>query len=168
MDLAATSKARIHLRPLDMNDTGFMVWNKQDAGRIAEPQIDRDTCKRPPDAGVPDAAPPPFGGHGSTAPDYLRLAQMLLNGGDRPACASFSRKTVALMTSDHCRRACASARARSPVEESSPTPEFGRVSASAFACARRRGRNPGAGLGRRLYWSGVHAPISGSIRRSSS
>ncbi len=37
----------------------------------------------------------------STAPDYLRFSQMLLNGGELDGVRILSRHTVALMTADH-------------------------------------------------------------------
>jgi CubicO group peptidase (beta-lactamase class C family) len=45
----------------------------------------------------------PFGGHSlsSTAADYARFAQMLLNGGELDGVRILSRKTVELMTSDN-------------------------------------------------------------------
>jgi CubicO group peptidase (beta-lactamase class C family) len=41
------------------------------------------------------------GGLVSTAPDYLRFAQMLANGGELDGVRILSRKTLALMTMDH-------------------------------------------------------------------
>lgn len=43
------------------------------------------------------------GGHGlvSTSPDYLRFAQMLLNGGELDGVRLLGRKTVELMTVNH-------------------------------------------------------------------
>jgi CubicO group peptidase (beta-lactamase class C family) len=55
---------------------------------------------------VLDVTQPPkndSGGAGavSTASDYLRFAQMMLNGGELDGARVLSRTTVALMTSDH-------------------------------------------------------------------
>ena len=89
-------------KPLRMKDTGFFVEPSQQ-GRIAEPfDVDPDT--RSP-ARVPDVRTLPqllSGGSGlvSTAGDYARFAQMLLNGGDLDGVRILSRETVALMTSD--------------------------------------------------------------------
>ncbi|HEY6104839.1 MAG TPA: serine hydrolase domain-containing protein, partial [Anaeromyxobacteraceae bacterium] len=91
------------LKPLRMNDTGFHVDPSQH-GRIAEPfDLDPDT-KAP--ARVAAVLTPPQllsggGGMVSTAGDYLRFAQMLLNGGELDGARILSRKTVELMTSDH-------------------------------------------------------------------
>lgn len=89
-------------KPLGMKDTGFWVEPAQQ-GRIAEPfALDPDT-KTP--ARVPDVRKQPRflsggGGMVSTVPDYLRLTQMLLNGGELDGVRILSRKTVELMTSD--------------------------------------------------------------------
>ena len=158
MDLDAFIEMRI-TAPLGMHDTGFMVV-KEKAHRVAEPQIDPVTGKRP-------AMPrdltlrPRFlsggGGMVSTAPDYLRLAQMLLNGGELGGARILSRKTVALMTSDHLPpHVKFSASTRSQFEESSPMPEFGQGFGLGFCVRKEPGRNPVPGSVGDFYWSGVH------------
>ena len=158
MDLDGFIEARI-TGPLGMNDTGFMVA-KEKADRIAEPQIDPRTGKRP---AMPRdlTAQPRFlsggGGMVSTAPDYLRLAQMLLNGGELDGARILSRKTIALMPSDHLPPDVAfSASTRSQFEESSPTPEFGQGFGLGFCVRKEPGRNPVPGSVGDFYWSGVH------------
>lgn len=89
--------------PLGMVDTGFHVPAAHHA-RIAEPfPID-------PDVGTPVRlidvrTPAPFesggGGMVSTAPDYARFLQMLLDGGTLDGVRLLGRKTVELMTADH-------------------------------------------------------------------
>ena len=88
--------------PLGMVDTGFWVPEAKQ-GRIAEPQAD-------PETGATDdliditAAPKMFaGGHGlvSTATDYARFCQMMLDGGVLDGVRLLSRKTVEFMTADH-------------------------------------------------------------------
>jgi len=90
-------------RPLQMRDTAFTVPAAETA-RYAralaldpltqQPQMLRDGTK-----------PHKFDCGGgcavSTAADYLRFAQMLLNGGELEGTRVLSRKTVAYMTSDH-------------------------------------------------------------------
>ena len=91
-------------KPLKMNDTGFLGAKGQ---------------TRPPGGAACRPIPPPAsptmlidvsaapandsGGAGgvSTAADYLRFSQMLLNGGQLDGVRVLSRSTVALMTSDH-------------------------------------------------------------------
>ncbi len=95
------------LTPLGMVDTGFQVRDGQ-AHRLA-------TCYEATAAGgikVQDQAessdflsPPAMvsggGGLVGTAGDYLRFAQMLLNGGTLDGQRYLSRKTLALMTANH-------------------------------------------------------------------
>jgi CubicO group peptidase (beta-lactamase class C family) len=99
--------------PLGMADTGFVV----PADKVA-----RLACTYTRDEGgalCPAPAPPRIagstyhpsalrwrifsggGGLVGTAPDYLRFAQMLLNGGTLDGQRLLSRKTVELMTMDH-------------------------------------------------------------------
>ncbi|OYU14546.1 MAG: serine hydrolase [Alphaproteobacteria bacterium PA4] len=94
-------------RPLGMVDTGFHVRDGQ-GHRLA-------SCYQPNRTGgidVQDAAatssylaPPSFisggGGLVSTAGDYLKFAQMLLNGGTANGHRYISRKTLDLMTANH-------------------------------------------------------------------
>lgn len=90
--------------PLGMKDTSFVVPAYK-AGRLAEPlPIDPNTGG--PMAKMLDvtkAMGNDSGGAGiaTTADDYLRFCQMLLNGGTFEGKRYLSRTTVALMTSDH-------------------------------------------------------------------
>lgn len=90
-------------KPLKMQETGFTVPTAN-AGRVAEP------FAADPATGVPnkliDVSQTPgndSGGAGgvSTAPDYLRFCQAMLNGGQLDGARILSRSTVQLMTSDH-------------------------------------------------------------------
>ncbi|GGE00715.1 serine hydrolase [Polymorphobacter glacialis] len=94
-------------KPLGMVDTGFHVRDGQ-AHRLAG-------CYQPARAGgielQDDAATSSFlkpasfisggGGLVSTARDYLKFAQMLLNGGTADGHRYLSRKTIDLMTANH-------------------------------------------------------------------
>jgi CubicO group peptidase (beta-lactamase class C family) len=95
-------QARI-LGPLGMKDTAFFVPPAQQP-RLAE------AFAKDPDSGAAInllnvRTPPKYlaGGQGlvTTAADYLRFAQMLLNGGELGGVRILSRKTVEYMTSDH-------------------------------------------------------------------
>jgi CubicO group peptidase (beta-lactamase class C family) len=92
------------IRPLGMKDTQFVVPSAK-ASRIAEPlKIDPSTGG--PMMTVLDITKPTgnqSGGAGlsTTADDYLRFCQMMLNGGTLDGRRYLSRATVALMTSDH-------------------------------------------------------------------
>ena len=89
--------------PLRMADTGFSVPAAK-AGRLAEP------FAKDPATGVDnklvDVSQMPgndSGGAGgvSTAGDYLRFCQAMLNGGQLDGARILSRSTVQLMTADH-------------------------------------------------------------------
>jgi CubicO group peptidase (beta-lactamase class C family) len=89
-------------KPLNMVDTGFYVPADK-LSRLAEP-----LAKDPATGNVNrliDVSQPPkndSGGAGSvtTASDYLRFAQMMLDGGKLDGTRILSRTTVSLMTSD--------------------------------------------------------------------
>lgn len=91
------------LAPLGMTDTAFHVPERHHS-RIAE------AFGRDPDSGVTVQLlevrnPPGFesggGGLVSTAADYARFLQMLLNGGTLEGHRLLSRKTIEFMTADH-------------------------------------------------------------------
>jgi len=90
-------------QPLGMSDTAFDVPSAK-MGRLAAP-FDKDPATGTPFKLIDVSRPPAndSGGAGavSTAPDYLRFAQMLLNGGILDGQRILSRNTVRWMTSDH-------------------------------------------------------------------
>lgn len=91
------------LKPLSMSDSGFMVPAEK-LTRLAEPFAADPATGQP--IRVYDMSRAPVadsGGSGgvSSTTDYLRFAQMLLNGGQLDGARILSRTTVALMTSDH-------------------------------------------------------------------
>ena len=91
-------------KPLGMKDTSFLVPAAK-VSRLAEPfRIDPLTGQ--PYYLVLDVSKPmgnDSGGAGisTTADDYLRFCQMMLNGGSFDGKRYLSRTTIALMTSDH-------------------------------------------------------------------
>ena len=90
------------LQPLGMVDTGFQLPPAK-AGRLAQPQPDPVT-KVTPDL-IDFTQPQTFlaGGHGmvGTAADYLRFAQMLLDGGTLDGRRILGPRTVGFMASNH-------------------------------------------------------------------
>ena len=92
------------IKPLGMKDTHFVVpANKID--RLAQ-ALAIDPLTQAPMAKMLDVTQPQgndSGGAGmtTTADDYLRFCQMLLNAGSLDGRRYLSRSTVALMTSDH-------------------------------------------------------------------
>jgi CubicO group peptidase (beta-lactamase class C family) len=87
---------------LDMKDTFFDVPEEKLA-RVAEPQVDKATGKRPTLRDPRKKAVFHSGGGGlySTARDYARFAQMLLNGGELDGVRLISKRTVEFMMADH-------------------------------------------------------------------
>ena len=90
-------------KPLKMTDTGFWVPAAK-IGRLAIP-FDKDPATDAVNKLIDVSVEPKndSGGAGavSTAMDYLRFSQMLLNGGVLDGQRVLSRSTVKLMTSDH-------------------------------------------------------------------
>jgi CubicO group peptidase (beta-lactamase class C family) len=90
--------------PLDMKDTAFYV-PKGKQGRLAASHGRNKEGKlivteAPAKSPFLNEAAPPFGGHGlvSTARDYARFCQMLLNGGQLDGKRILREETVRLMT----------------------------------------------------------------------
>ncbi len=140
-------------KPLALSATGFSV-PKEHAGRIAEPQAD-STGKRPP---MPDFSNRPNlisggGGMVSTAPDYLRFAAMLANGGELDGVRLLSSRTVALMTADQL----------PPDITSSPvgmmlgiTPRNATSFGLGFSVRTKMGPNPLPGSPGQFGWPGIY------------
>src|SRR5215831_4369061 len=90
-------------KPLKMADSSFWLPSEK-MSRLAQPlPVDPASGQK---ISVLDVSSEPMNdsagaGALSTANDYLRFAQMLLNGGELDAARVVSRSTVKLMTSDH-------------------------------------------------------------------
>ncbi len=139
--------------PLKMRDTGFYLTAAQ-AVRLAHP----DQAMAMPDID-PTVKPAVLSGGGgmlSTAGDYARFCQMLLNGGALEGVRILSRKTVELMTSDQIP---AATERHSPVslliDAFGPTPEMGTSFGLGFAVRVAAGRNPLPGSVGDFSWAGI-------------
>jgi len=89
--------------PLKMVDTGFWV-EKGKLARVAEPSAtdaSGNNTAQLIDVSIVPANDSGGAGGVSTAGDYLRFSQMLLNGGQLGGNRVLSRSSVALMASDH-------------------------------------------------------------------
>jgi CubicO group peptidase (beta-lactamase class C family) len=144
-------------KPIRMIDTGFVV-NEGQTSRVAEPQIDPATGKRPLMRDVAQRQNFISGGGGmvSTAADYLRFSQMLLNGGQLDTVRLLSPKTVAFMTADHLPPGIA----MSPTTQNGfgalmPSPEQGQGFGLGFAVRKEAGRNFLPGSPGEYYWTGA-------------
>jgi CubicO group peptidase (beta-lactamase class C family) len=92
------------LDPLQMSDTSFYVTDQTKQSRIAEPfehdrKIGNDSTIGDPRVG--GAWESGGGGMVSTAIDYARFLQMLLNGGTLDGTRILGPKTIEYMTTDH-------------------------------------------------------------------
>jgi CubicO group peptidase (beta-lactamase class C family) len=146
-------------KPLGLSDTGFYVPAEK-LDRLAETQIDPTTGKRWPTFDVTNRPNWLAGGSGmvSTASDYVRFAQMLLNGGQLDQVRLLSPRTVSFMTSDHLWPGVAF----SPVTLSlfeplgiAPTPKVGQGFGLGFVVRTQEGRNPMPGSPGEYFWAGI-------------
>jgi CubicO group peptidase (beta-lactamase class C family) len=154
MDLDRFIVERI-CKPLNLVHTMF---GPIDAARVAQPQIDPASGKRPPMRDTAIRQTWISGGSSllSTAGDYVRFCQMLLNGGELGGMRLLSPSTVALMTSDHL----TSEIRRSPSTPTlfgalAPMSELGIGFGLGFAVRTHVGRNPLPGSVGDFSWSGV-------------
>jgi CubicO group peptidase (beta-lactamase class C family) len=143
--------------PLGMHDTGLGAIGER-AGRVAEPQADPATGQRPPMRNIKTPGRWQSGGGGavSTAADYLRFCQMLLNGGDLDGVRLLAPKTVALMASDHLPPGVSYGEtARARFGALAPVPEMGYGFGLGFAVRVEPGRSPVPGSVGEFFWGGV-------------
>jgi CubicO group peptidase (beta-lactamase class C family) len=152
MDLDSFVRQRI-TGPLKMNDTGF--WVRPEAvSRLAKPDGESN-------AAFESATQKPniFSGGGgmlSTAGDYARFSQMLLNGGELDGVRILAPKTIALMTSDQL---APTVERHTPVAMAigpfGPVPEMGTSFGLGFAVRVDAGRNPLPGSVGDFSWGGI-------------
>ena len=155
-DLADFIDARI-CRPLGLRDTGFAATGER-AARVAEPQTEPATGARQPMRNPTNPGRWQSGGGGavSTAADYLRFCQMLLNGGGLDGTRILAPKTVALMASDHLPPDCNYGEtARPRFGALAPVPEMGYGFGLGFAVRTDAGRCPLPGSVGEYFWGGV-------------
>jgi len=139
--------------PLKMNDTGF--WVKTAAiSRLA--QADAKSNLPFADPTQKPAILSGGGGMFSTASDYARFCQMLLNGGELDGVRILAPKTIALMTSDQLP---ATTERHTPVAMAlgafGPVPEMGTSFGLGFAIRVDPGRNPVPGSVGDFSWAGI-------------
>jgi CubicO group peptidase (beta-lactamase class C family) len=143
--------------PLGMSDTAFEATGER-AARLAEPQADAATGARPPmrDVARPHRWASGGGGLVSTAADYLRFCQMLLNGGELDGIRLLAPKTVRHMASNHLPDNVGygdTARAR--FGALAPVPEMGYGFGLGFAVRTAPGMSPVPGSVGEYFWGGV-------------
>jgi CubicO group peptidase (beta-lactamase class C family) len=146
-------------KPLGLSDTGFYVPSEK-LDRIAETQVDPATGKRWPTFDVTKRPNLMSGGAGmvSTASDYARFAQMLLNGGVLENVRLLSPRTVTFMTSDHLWPGIAFSPVTLELFEPlgiAPTPRVGQGFGLGFVVRIQEGRNPMPGSPGEYSWAGI-------------
>ena len=139
--------------PLKMTDTGFYL-NASQAARLARPDSAMSLSGTD-----PTAKPAVFSGGGgmlSTAGDYARFCQMMLNGGELDGVRILSPKTVALMTSDQLPPSTdRHTSVATLLDAFGPTPEMGTSFGLGFAVRTDAGRNPVPGSVGDFSWCGI-------------
>jgi CubicO group peptidase (beta-lactamase class C family) len=146
-------------KPLGLSDTDFYVPAEK-LNRLAETQIDPTTSKRWPTFDVTSRPNWLAGGSGmvSTASDYMRFAQMLLNGGELDQVRLLSPRTVSFMTSDHLWPGIAFSPVTLNLFEPigiAPTPKIGQGFGLGFVVRTEEGRNPMPGSPGEYFWAGI-------------
>jgi CubicO group peptidase (beta-lactamase class C family) len=136
------------LAPLQMAETAFHT-SPENAGRLAEPfPADPWTGEKVQLFNMLEKPAMESGGGGlvSTAMDYARFCQMLLNGGALDGARIIGRKTLQLMASDHL---------GPKVKLEGPMIPPGHSFGLGFAVRTQEGMAPFAGSVGQFYWSGV-------------
>jgi len=147
-------------RPLGMHDTAFYL-NPSQASRMAEPQVDAATGKQPEFGKVEDFTKEKvkwFSGGGgllSTASDYARFCQMLVNGGELDGVRLLSPKTLAVMTSDQVPPGASRVGNVQITQDLTPIPELGHSFGLGFAVRTAAGHTPVSGSPGDYFWAGA-------------
>lgn len=146
-------------RPLGMNNTAFLLDPAQTT-KLAQPQ---PVPGAPPLViGYNPAKPPKWfsGGGGllSTAEDYARFGQMLLNGGELDGVRVLSRKSVELMTSNHLPPGIAYGAFTMELGLTAPLPQYGQGYGLGVGVREETGRSMAPGSVGDYYWGGATGP----------
>jgi len=147
-------------KPLGMPDTAFYLSTAQ-VPRLAELQVDPATGKRPPFGEAEDLTKEKvkwFSGGGgllSTASDYGRFSQMLVNGGELNGVRLLSPKTLAVMTSDQLLPATPRVANIAVTQDLTPIAELGQSFGLGFAVRTDTGRNSVSGSVGDYFWAGA-------------
>jgi CubicO group peptidase (beta-lactamase class C family) len=147
-------------KPLGMTDTAFYVSAAQ-APRVAEPQVDPATGKRTPLGEVEELTKDKVkfysggGGLVSTAADYSRFCQMLVNGGELNGTRLLSPKTLAVMTSDQLPPNASRVGILEATQDLSPLQELGQSFGLGFAVRTDVGHTAVPGSVGDYFWAGA-------------
>lgn len=146
-------------KPLGMKDTAFLLDAAQ-TRRLAQP------LPIPGNPGLvigynPAKPPKWFSGGGgllSTAEDYARFCQMLLNGGELDGVRILSRKTVELMTSNHLPPGISYGAFTQELGLTAPLPQYGQGYGLGVGVRMEEGRSMVPGSTGDFFWGGATGP----------
>jgi CubicO group peptidase (beta-lactamase class C family) len=145
--------------PLGMKDTGFLL-NEHTRTRLALPNNDpANKVQAQQYAYDPARAPSWWSGGGglfSTASDYVRFSQMLLDQGELEGTRVLSRKSVQLMTSEHLPPGLGFGTFTLELGSSAPLAEYGQGYGLAVGVRKEAGRSPVPGSVGDFYWGGAY------------
>jgi CubicO group peptidase (beta-lactamase class C family) len=147
-------------KPLKMPDTGFYM-DPAKLQRVAQLQIDPATGKRPEFGNSDDLTKEKvrwFSGGGgllSTASDYARFCQMLVNGGELEGVRLLSPKTLAVMTSDQVPPHASRVGQMQVTQDLNPFPELGQSFGLGFAVRTDVGHSAVSGSVGDYFWAGA-------------
>jgi CubicO group peptidase (beta-lactamase class C family) len=137
------------VKPLKLTDTAYWAEGAERQARIAEPQINPATGKKPWVLPIRKKIRWTPGSMGlvSTADDYARFCLMLLYGGTRNGVRLVSPKTIELMTSNHLPPGCKYSTS---------------ILGGLFGVCPNRETGQGFGLGFAINWAPERCPLPGS------
>jgi CubicO group peptidase (beta-lactamase class C family) len=147
-------------KPLKMPDTAFYM-DPAKLQRVAQLQIDPATDKRPEFGNSDDLTKEKvrwFSGGGgllSTASDYARFCQMLVNGGELEGVRLLSPKTLAVMTSDQVPPHASRVGQMQVTQDLNPFPELGQSFGLGFAVRTDVGHSAVSGSVGDYFWAGA-------------
>jgi CubicO group peptidase (beta-lactamase class C family) len=103
-------------------------------------------------------APKRFGGGGamvSSAADYARFCQFLLNGGELDGVRLLSKQSIASMTANHLPASIRYTPHGTMLGASGPLPDVGQGWGLGFVVRTEAGKNPWPGSVGSYYWNGA-------------
>lgn len=148
-------------QPLGMLDTAFGI-PPNELHRLAEPQREAAQANIPAVVPYEPARPAKWfsGGGGllSTAADYARFSQMLLNEGELGAVRLLARKTVHLMIQNHLPATLNYGRHTADLGVAAPLPQLGQGYGLGIGVRMHAGLSPVPGSSGDFYWGGALGP----------
>ena len=159
MDLNRFVAERI-AKPLRLSNFGFLLDPHQ-TSNLAQPQAAGGGAA-PVVVGYNPARPPKWfsGGGGllSSAEDYARFSQMLLNGGELDGVRLLSRKSVELMTSNHLPPGVGFGAFTMELGLTAPLPQLGQGYGLGVGVREEKGRATVPGSVGDFFWGGATGP----------